>query len=105
LESARIRGISVQGNKRKLCTKRDTLKRKIRANKGKNSHFQFGYWTFVNESSARSTTPETFRLSNLPELENGEIKIPEEEKKNKEVGGDWLLHDTAGKTKLVEGIC
>jgi len=43
IEVGKIRGISVEGNKRKLCTKRDTLKRKIRANKGKNSHFQFGY--------------------------------------------------------------
>jgi len=75
LKSARIRGISVEGDKRKVCTKRDTWKRKIRANKGKNSHFQFGYqqnWAFISESFVRSAKPKTLKLS---ELENGEIKF------------------------------
>jgi len=85
LKSARIRGISVEGNKKKLCTNRETLKREIRANKSRNSNFQFGYqqdWAFISESSVRSAKPETLKLSNLSELENGEIRFP---KKNKAI--------------------
>jgi len=51
---------------------------KIRANKGKNSHFQFGYqqdWAFISESFVRLAKPETLKLSNLSELENGEKKF------------------------------
>jgi len=54
------------------------LKRKIRTNKGKNSHFQFGYqqdWAFISESSACLVKPERLKLSNLSELENREIKF------------------------------
>jgi len=61
------------------------FEKKIRANKGKNSHFQFGYqqdWTVIRESSVRSVKPETLKLSNLSELENGEIKFL---KKNKAI--------------------
>jgi len=75
------------------------LKRKIRANKGKNSHIQFSYqqdWAFISESSVRSAKPETL---NHPALENGEIRFL---KKNKEDRGDWLLHGTAGKQSLWE---
>jgi len=61
------------------------LKRKIQANKGKNSHFQFGYqqdWAFINESSVRLENEEARNFKALGVGEWRDKFLEEEQDRN-----------------------